>query len=223
MAAYSAEPENSLHRDDAIPARRLARSATGRCRFVCTLGFFAGVFIVGSIINYVEIYVLGHSDQVWGSKQANFELGTLAVGFLGVAGNLIFAVPAVIYSYWRGRHRFSHLNCASLAVAAGMGCVLLVLLLHYLAWSPSISLPCQLLAPALLGFLYTLIVQEPWTDLPLCPKCGYLLYYADERRCPECGRGFSLNEINMKNAVADGNGVLRPMSEAMGRKPVEPT
>lgn len=33
-----------------------------------------------------------------------------------------------------------------------------------------------------------------------CPQCGYLLYGLAERRCPECGRGFSPDDVGLTPA-----------------------
>jgi len=54
---------------------------------------------------------------------------------------------------------------------------------------------------------------------PCCPHCGYILYYATEHRCPECGRGFSIAEIDMSRAIVDEHGRLRPKAE----KPATPS
>jgi len=44
---------------------------------------------------------------------------------------------------------------------------------------------------------------------PTCPGCSYSLYYATDRRCPECGRHFDVKEVDMRLAEWDGN-ILRP-------------
>jgi ribosomal protein L37E len=44
---------------------------------------------------------------------------------------------------------------------------------------------------------------------PKCPACGYNLYFAERRRCPECGRTFEIKELDMRLADWDGK-VLRP-------------
>ncbi|MBP7936865.1 MAG: hypothetical protein KA354_19665 [Phycisphaerae bacterium] len=30
-----------------------------------------------------------------------------------------------------------------------------------------------------------------------CPRCGYLLYGLTENRCPECGRGYTVEEVGL--------------------------
>ncbi len=43
------------------------------------------------------------------------------------------------------------------------------------------------------------------TGEPKCPRCAYVLYYARDSRCPECGRPFLLEEISLEKAeVVDG-------------------
>ncbi len=44
---------------------------------------------------------------------------------------------------------------------------------------------------------------------PKCPQCGYGLYYAEDHRCPECGRSFEIKELDMRLAQWDGR-VLQP-------------
>lgn len=54
---------------------------------------------------------------------------------------------------------------------------------------------------------------------PMCPKCGYVLYYAENSRCPECGRFFCISEMDMSSAEVDAAGVLRPKrSEDLGNR-----
>jgi hypothetical protein len=52
---------------------------------------------------------------------------------------------------------------------------------------------------------------------PKCPACGYNLYFAERRRCPECGRTFEIKELDMRLASWDGD-VLRPRQPTMEEK-----
>ncbi len=47
---------------------------------------------------------------------------------------------------------------------------------------------------------------------PKCPQCGYILYFARDQRCPECGRQFNLEEISMGQAELR-DGVLQPRKD----------
>lgn len=44
---------------------------------------------------------------------------------------------------------------------------------------------------------------------PKCPDCDYELYYAEDQRCPECGRTFNVKELDMRLADWDGK-ILQP-------------
>lgn len=46
--------------------------------------------------------------------------------------------------------------------------------------------------------------------MPTCPACGYLLYYARDHRCPECGRRFQPEEFDCDNLIVGVDGILRP-------------
>lgn len=48
---------------------------------------------------------------------------------------------------------------------------------------------------------------------PRCPGCGYVLYYAKDQSCPDCGRHFSLAEIDLRLARWDGS-VLSPWKKS---------
>ena len=48
---------------------------------------------------------------------------------------------------------------------------------------------------------------------PLCPQCGYSLYYVTRQRCPECGREFQLSELDLRLAEWDSQ-ILRPCTES---------
>jgi hypothetical protein len=56
---------------------------------------------------------------------------------------------------------------------------------------------------------------------PKCPQCGYVLYYARGRRCPECGRPFRLDEVSLEQAEVRG-GVLEPKDRSKEQSPVTP-
>jgi hypothetical protein len=58
---------------------------------------------------------------------------------------------------------------------------------------------------------------EPLDD-PRCPRCGYILYHAQGRRCPDCGRRFSLSELDLRLARWDGH-VLRPRNANLSADP----
>lgn len=53
-------------------------------------------------------------------------------------------------------------------------------------------------------------------DVPRCPACGYVLYHARDSRCPECGRRFQLGEIDLRNSIVSGDGVLQPRQTTEG-------
>jgi hypothetical protein len=44
---------------------------------------------------------------------------------------------------------------------------------------------------------------------PYCPHCGYGLYYARDRACPDCGKPFRDTEVDMRLAKWE-DGVLKP-------------
>lgn len=44
---------------------------------------------------------------------------------------------------------------------------------------------------------------------PRCPACGYVLYHAENQTCPECGRRFTLREIDTRRTEWK-DGVLKP-------------
>lgn len=51
---------------------------------------------------------------------------------------------------------------------------------------------------------------------PACPACGYVLYFAEGQKCPECGREFRLDELDMRLARWDGR-VITPHSAEFRR------
>lgn len=53
--------------------------------------------------------------------------------------------------------------------------------------------------------------QNRWPGPPVCRRCGYSLFYANEQRCPECGLPFELDSIDGRLAEWDGT-TLRPKS-----------
>ena len=55
---------------------------------------------------------------------------------------------------------------------------------------------------------------------PQCPRCGYVLYFAQKQTCPECGRRFRLREVDTRLAQWDGY-VLRPMENERVASPME--
>jgi hypothetical protein len=55
---------------------------------------------------------------------------------------------------------------------------------------------------------------------PTCPKCGYVLYYAQGHRCPECHRWFWTHEISMQKAEWK-DGVLQPKDKREGGLPAQ--
>ncbi len=59
-----------------------------------------------------------------------------------------------------------------------------------------------------------LLVPEPPSRGPRCPKCDYLLFHATEQRCPECGRMFKIEELDMRLGRWDGQ-VLKPREEGV--------
>lgn len=61
------------------------------------------------------------------------------------------------------------------------------------------------------GAYYAILKFRPACE-PKCPHCGYNLYYAVSMRCPECGRPFTLKEVDLRLAQWDGS-VLRPPSD----------
>lgn len=56
---------------------------------------------------------------------------------------------------------------------------------------------------------------------PACPACGYVLYYARNSRCPDCGRPFRVSELNMTLAAIGPKGILYP-KRCTGTPPREP-
>ncbi len=70
------------------------------------------------------------------------------------------------------------------------------------------------LIPSLLFALGT--CGQPLPTDPACPQCGYVLYWARDRRCPECGRKFDLDKIDTTNAEVSASGILVPRSRESG-------
>jgi hypothetical protein len=70
-----------------------------------------------------------------------------------------------------------------------------------------------LVAPIVFGVLTVRLTAQPLQGPPLCPKCRQILYYARNKRCPECGRRFRLGSVNMSHAEVTTGGVLIPKSD----------
>ncbi len=64
-------------------------------------------------------------------------------------------------------------------------------------------------------------IVEPIDD-PRCPQCGYVLYYAQDRCCPDCGRPFQLSELDLRRARWNGD-VLTPWEKASTQDPTSTT
>jgi len=113
-------------------------------------------------------------------------------------GPILFLVGfvMVVMGYWIGYRLAAGIGAAHMGV-----CVLFVLLVNILNWSPSAaSFPF-----AWMGLLYTVATawpsfyafsHPPSDHIPgTCRQCGYILVCLPEPRCPECGLPFDPREV----------------------------
>lgn len=62
-------------------------------------------------------------------------------------------------------------------------------------------------------FVWILTGRRRPAEPPKCPACGYIVYHATGRRCPECGQAFRLEQVDLRLTVVDEQGVLRPVTD----------
>jgi hypothetical protein len=65
-------------------------------------------------------------------------------------------------------------------------------------------------AAIILGLMHW--YRRPMPMGPYCPQCGYCLIGLSERRCPECGRTFTVEELGIRarDLNPEAGGISRP-------------
>lgn len=170
--------------------------------------------------------------QVWwttrtqpaGALSTAWVLTLVALGILGqwLLGSAVF--HSIYTRYGQDRHGWacgrlwSTATPALCGVAYGWSCAL------YLAgayghaevlWSFPAYL---LLGSAIPSVVFLCLTREDLPPRPPeCPACRYILFYATQQRCPECGRTFHLGEIDTSVVDLDAQGVLQPKPGATDR------
>ena len=98
----------------------------------------------------------------------------------------------------------------------GWSCVAyLICIPDELTWA---FLAYLLLGSTIPSIIYlSLTREEAPLELPECPACSYLLLFASQQRCPECGRAFNLAEIGTSAIEVDVDGSIRPRPGVLDR------
>lgn len=176
------------------------------------LGFAMGVSGTGSLFEYISTYVMGETQEL------PFEVGVIILSVLGAIAGFVFVVGCLCWTGTRGRWRLSQPSWISLAFASGTLYMAIARGVSAIGLSQYVPDPVIWVyvigTPVALAYGVVMLAQEGRDYLPACPGCGHLLYYAGEKRCPECGRPFTISEIDMTHAVVGEDGVLRPRQEA---------
>lgn len=93
------------------------------------------------------------------------------------------------FSYWSISSRLSSADHYGIHLSFVSSCVIVVAVLGE---ARAVSRQSWLRT---LGQLMTGRFRGEDQRVGMCPKCGYNLYGLTERRCPECGRGFTFEEV----------------------------
>jgi hypothetical protein len=129
---------------------------------------------------------------------------------------LFFALPSMICcGLCAAMPRVVVATCYSLSA-------FLAVLIFTSMWAGPIALLSCLAGPFLFGCLGVLLgrrLRHPRLPVgdPECPACGHVLYYAENHRCPDCGRCFQFREVSLQNAEIRDEVLYRKPSVAQPR------
>lgn len=151
--------------------------------------------------------------------QTLLAMGTFSQWLLGAA---IFHFVYARYGHNRQERPLSWLWSRALPALVGafygLSCALYLTRVIFQADLPW-GFPAHLVLGSVIPSVIFLCLtkEEPLPLPPQCPECSYILFYATEHRCPECGRSFDLSEINTSAVQQDAAGVLQPTPGVMER------
>lgn len=185
--------------------KAVATMGTLSRRSAAVLAFFAG--IGGAIVTAVVVLAI----MLW----------LFGRSFRPVADIAVVLIPLVMPFAWCAVLRGLLPQAPRGAAPSGYASVVALLCIASMPEPTSVALLFLTLISLLLGVIGDAMAASRSSEKPrfrggpgepVCPRCGYVLYYAKGFLCPDCGSPFRSADIDMRLARWE-DGVLTPVAD----------